>query len=115
MSAPAQHGPATESGPAAVSPSLEVGRQALVAAGSALAGGIASLTFVAVVGGAVTMARLRGVGLPTEFGVAVQPRAMLLAVGAEALAAAIAFAMAAVFAVHFLPWMSHLVPADIPP
>ena len=41
----------------------EVGRQAFIAAASALAAGIASLTFVAVVGGAVTMARLRGAGL----------------------------------------------------
>jgi hypothetical protein len=111
MSASGQTQDASETG--AASPAYtEVVVQILVAAGSALVAGITSLTFVAVVGGAVTMARLRGAGLPTEFGVAVQPRTMLLSVGAEALAAAFAFALGALFVVHFVPWMRELVPEE---
>jgi hypothetical protein len=88
----------------------DIGRQALVAAATALATGLASLTFVAIVGGAVVMARLRGAGLPTEAGVAVQPRSVLLAVGGEVLAPAIAVALLTVFAVHFLPTSRIVVP-----
>jgi len=91
-------------------PLSEAGRQALIAAAAALAAGLVSLTFVAVVGGAVLMARLRGAGLPTEAGIAVQPRSVLLAVGGEVLAPAIAVSLAAVFAVHFWPQSRQVVP-----
>ena len=93
---------------------MDAGRQALVAAAGALAAGVASLTFVALVGAAVTMARLRGAGLPTEVGVSVQPRSVLLAVGGETLAPAIAFALAAIFIVHFIPHTTRWLPIGRP-
>jgi hypothetical protein len=115
MSATQQPTAATATEPdAATAAYNEVVKQALIAAASALAAGITSLTFVAVVGGGITMARLRGAGLPTELGVAVQPRTMLLSVGAEALAAAFAFALGTVFVAHFVPWARELVP-NAPP
>ncbi len=94
---------------------MDAGRQALIAAAGALAAGIASLTFVALVGAAVTMARLRGAGLPTEVGVSVQPRSVLLAVGGETLAPAIGFALAVVFVLHFIPGTTQLLPVGSPP
>jgi hypothetical protein len=87
-------------------------RQSLVTAATAIAAGVASLTFVALVGAAVMMARLRGAGLPTEAGVSVQPRSVLLAVGGEVLAPAIAAALASVFAVHFIPTSRTILPSN---
>ena len=85
------------------STSTQIGKELLVIAGGALIAAIGSLSFVALVGAAVTMVRLRGAGLPTEQGVSVQPRSVLLAVGGETLAAAIAVSAVVALIVHLLP------------
>lgn len=95
----------------------DVLKQLLVAAGTALIAAIGSLSFVALVGAAVTMGRLRGAGLPTEQGVSVQPRSVLLAVGGETLAAAIAVSVLVALVVHLVPsnrtwWFFGPPPAD---
>src|SRR4051794_33446504 len=114
MSAPADDGDDGDDG-ATPPVQSEIARQALIAVASALAAGITSVTFVAVVGGAVMMARLRGAGLPTEIGISVQPRPVLLGIGAETLAAAVAFAMVTVFVLHFGPWINRFVPEPAHP
>jgi hypothetical protein len=63
---------------------------------TAVVGALASLGFVAFVGGAVLWMRFWAVGLPPDQAVTVVPRGQLIATGASVLAAAAAFGLIAV-------------------
>jgi hypothetical protein len=58
---------------------------------AAIGAALASLAFVAAVGGGVLLARYTGAGLPSEAAVALLPKSELVAVGGEVLAFFVAF------------------------